>query len=176
MRRSRRDDAFTEYVTQRHRHLLRTAYLICGDLHLAQDLVQNTLVKLYTAWPRVSRADNVDAYVRRILVNSHQDELRRPWRRERAVADPALGPTPQGLDVSETDALLTALRGLPQGQRLVVVLRHYWGLSVEETAGDLGVTTGTVKSQTSRALAALARALEPLHDQSNHIATTKESR
>jgi RNA polymerase sigma-70 factor (sigma-E family) len=164
MRHSKRDDGFTEYVAQRHRHLLRTAYLLCGDLHLAQDLVQNTLVKLYKAWPRVSRADNVDAYVRRILVNSHQDEVRRPWRRERAVADPALGPGRPGPDVCQTDALLTALRALPEGQRLVVVLRHYWGLSVEETAGDLGVTTGTVKSQTSRALAALSQLLQPLHD------------
>jgi RNA polymerase sigma-70 factor (sigma-E family) len=164
MRHAKRDDGFTEYVAQRHRHLLRTAYLLCGDLHLAQDLVQNTLVKLYRAWPRVCRVDNVDAYVRRILVNSHQDELRRPWRRERAVADPALGPVPQGPDVGENDELMTALRALPEGQRVVVVLRHYWGLSVEETAGDLGVTPGTVKSQTSRALATLARALQPLHD------------
>jgi RNA polymerase sigma-70 factor (sigma-E family) len=163
MRQSERDEGFTEYVAQRHRHLLRTGYLLCGDLHLAQDLVQNTLVKLYRAWPRVSQAENVDAYVRRILVNSHHDELRRPWRRERAVADPALGPIPEGPDVGETDELLTALHALPEGQRRIVVLRHYWGLSVEETAGDLGVSTGTVKSQTSRALAALAQALQPLH-------------
>jgi len=163
MRRTARDLAFTEYVEDRHRHLLRAAYLLCGDLHRAEDLVQNTLIKLYTAWPRVSRANSVDAYARRVLVNSHKDEFRRPWRREHAVADPALGPTDAGLDPGDADELRTALRELPEGQRRVVVLRHYWGLSVQETAADLGITAGTVKSQTSRALAALARALQPQH-------------
>ena len=163
MRRTARDLAFTEYVEDRYRHLLRAAYLLCGDLHRAEDLVQNTLIKLYTAWPRVSRANSVDAYARRVLVNSHKDEFRRPWRREHAVADPALGPTDAGLDPGDADELRTALRELPEGQRRVVVLRHYWGLSVQETAADLGITAGTVKSQTSRALAALARALQPQH-------------
>ncbi len=164
MRRPGRDEAFTQYVEERHRHLLRAAYLMCGDLHRAEDLVQNTLVKLYAAWPRASRADSVDAYARRVLVNSHKDEFRRPWRREHPVADPALGASPAGgLDLGDAEELMAALRQLPEGQRRVVVLRHYWGLSVEETAADLGITPGTVKSQSSRALAALAHALQPQH-------------
>ncbi|WP_345893847.1 sigma-70 family RNA polymerase sigma factor [Nocardioides sp. TF02-7] len=103
----------------------------------------------------------MDAYVRRAVVNSHLDETRRPWRRERPTDEhhdvaAATGPAPE-----ETDALYAALRRLPAGQRRVVVLRHYWGLSVEETAADLGVSAGTVKSQTSAALAALRTALQP---------------
>ena len=153
-----RDDEFTAYVAGRRAHLVRAAYLLCGDAHRAEDLVQATLAKLYVAWPRVRRADVVDAYVRRMLVNSHLDESRRPWRRERPTdRHPERAAT--GPDVESDDDLWSALRALPAGQRRVVVLRHYWGLSVEETATDLGVSTGTIKSQTSVALSALRRAL-----------------
>src|SRR3954470_10588373 len=78
-----RDRAFVEYVEARRAVLYRTAYLICGDAHRADDLVQIALAKAYVAWPRLERAGNVDAYVRRILVNAHVDETRRGWRRER---------------------------------------------------------------------------------------------
>lgn len=157
-----RDTEFTAYVAGRRTHLVRAAYLLCGDRHRAEDLVQSTLTKLYVAWPRVSRADVVDAYVRRMLVNSHLDEGRRPWRRERPAEQltshlaerPSLPP-----GAEDDEELWSALRALPPGQRRVVVLRHYWGLSVEETAADLAISAGTVKSQTSVALSALRRAL-----------------
>lgn len=84
-RRQDRDRSFGEYVAARRAHLYRTAYLLCGDPHRAEDIVQLALTKLYVAWPRVSRLDSVDAYVRRIVVNAHIDETRRPWRRERPV-------------------------------------------------------------------------------------------
>ena len=142
-----RDEEFSAYVAGRRTQLYRTAVLLCGDPHRAEDVVQTALAKLYAAWPRVRRADSVDAYARRAVVNVHLDETRRPWRRERSTAAADLdGRAPAGLPVEETDALWTALRALPAGQRRVVVLRHYWGLSVEETAADLGVSTGTVKS------------------------------
>jgi len=155
-----RDEEFTAYVRDRRAHLYRAAYLLCGDEHRAEDIVQLTLSKVYAAWRKVRKADSVDAYVRRVLVNSHLDEGRRPWRRERAgeIVD---RPAPSGPDTEDLDELWTALRALPAGQRRVVVLRHYWGLSVEETAADLGISTGTVKSQTSAALASLRRALRP---------------
>ena len=69
-----RDDGFTAYVAGRRAHLFRTAYLLCGDPHRAEDIVQTALAKLYVAWPRASRADSVDAYVRRVIINSHLDE------------------------------------------------------------------------------------------------------
>lgn len=157
-----RDEEFTAYVRDRRAHLYRAAYLLCGDEHRAEDIVQLTLSKVYAAWRRVRKADSVDAYVRRVLINSHLDEGRRPWRRERAgeISD---RPAPTGLGAEDLDELWTALRSLPAGQRRVVVLRHYWGLSVEETAADLGVSSGTVKSQTSTALANLRRTLRPDH-------------
>lgn len=155
-----RDHEFSEYVVQRRAQLYRTAHLLCGDAHRAEDVVQNALARLYAAWPRVRKADSVDAYVRRAVVNSHLDETRRPWRRERpAEAEQLDGPAADATSVEDSDALWTALRGLPPGQRRVVVLRHYWGLSVEETAADLGISPGTVKSQTSDALARLRSVL-----------------
>ncbi|HXH79836.1 SigE family RNA polymerase sigma factor [Nocardioides sp.] len=155
-----RDEDFGAYVAGRRPHLYRTAWMLCGDPHRAEDLVQEALTKLYIAWPRVSRVGNIDAYVRRMLVNGHIDDSRRPWRRERLTAQPPqLDATPGPGE--ESDELWHALRALPAGQRRVVVLRHYLGLSVEETANDLGVGTGTVKSQTSAALAALRRNLTP---------------
>jgi RNA polymerase sigma factor (sigma-70 family) len=104
--------------------------------------------------------DSVDAYARRIVVNSHLDDVRRPWRRERPVEEPALDRiAPAGLSPEDADALWSALRGLAPGQRRVVVLRHYWGLSVDETAADLGISPGTVKSQTAEAIAKLREVL-----------------
>ena len=87
MRRSAREAEFTEHVAARRAHLRRAAYLLCGDAHRAEDLVQATLVKLYVAWPSVPRDGNVEGFVRRILVNAHIDETRRPWRRERSGLD-----------------------------------------------------------------------------------------
>ncbi|WP_436700296.1 SigE family RNA polymerase sigma factor [Nocardioides sp. BYT-33-1] len=154
-----RDEEFAAYVAERRPRLFRAAWLLCGDPHQAEDIVQAALTRLYVAWPRVRRADSVDAYVRRAVVNAHLDEGRRPWRRE-ASAGEGLPEVPVAATaVEEHDALWTALRALPPGQRRVVVLRHWWGLSVEETAADLDVSTGTVKSQTSAALAALRAAL-----------------
>lgn len=158
-----RDEGFTEFVLARRAVLHRTAYLLCGDSHRAEDVVQVALAKLYVAWPRVSRMDSVEAYARRTVVNAHLDETRRPWRRERPAPDDRLDTAVDATDrVVADDALFRALRGLAPGQRRVVVLRHYWGLSVEETARDLGVTPGTVKSQSSAALARLREVLAPV--------------
>lgn len=155
-----RDDGFTAYVAGRRAHLFRAAYLLCGDPHRAEDIVQTALAKLYVAWPRASRADSIDAYVRRIIINSHLDEHRRPWRRESPVEEDRLDrAAPTGVTTEDSDALWHALRQLGPKQRRVVVLRHYWGLSVEETAADLGVSPGTVKSQTSAALEKLRATL-----------------
>lgn len=160
---SRRDEQFTAYVAERRPHLYRTAYLLSGgDAHRAEDVVQQALTKLYAAWPRVSRVDSVDAYARRVVVNAHLDEVRRPWRRERVTdaTSPTFDrPASTGVSVEDADALWAALRALAPGQRRVVVLRHFLGLSVEETAADLGISPGTVKSQTSVALGLLRDAL-----------------
>lgn len=160
------DEAFTTYVAQRRLQLFRTACLLCGDPHQAEDIVQDALARLYAAWPRVSRADNIDAYARRVIVNSHLNQVRRPWRRERVTETVDRSPAAVHLPTEDLQVMWAAVRNLPIGQRKVVVLRHYLGLSVEETAADLGISVGTVKSQTSDALAALRRALHAEFDTS----------
>ncbi|MDT7571231.1 MAG: hypothetical protein QOE05_1405 [Actinomycetota bacterium] len=153
------DEGFTTYVAQRRLRLFRTACLLCGDPDQAEDIVQDALARLYAAWPRASRAQNIDGYARRAVINSHLNQVRRPWRREQAAPDVGDRPVDVQLPTEDLQVMWAALRSLPLGQRKVVVLRHYLGLSVEETAADLGISAGTVKSQTSDALAALRRAL-----------------
>jgi RNA polymerase sigma-70 factor (sigma-E family) len=159
VRTAERDAAFSEFVRARRSHLRRIAYAVCGDWHRADDLVQTALVKLYVAWPRVRRDGREEAYVRTIIVRSHIDETRRPWRRERPHAVPVEGAAPAELPVEERDALFEALQALPVMQRKTVLLRHWLGLSVAETASELGISEGTVKSHTSRGLSALQEVL-----------------
>jgi RNA polymerase sigma-70 factor (sigma-E family) len=154
-----RDSTFTQFVDARRAHLRRIAYAICGDWHRADDLVQTALVKLYLAWPRVHRDGREEAYVRTIIVRADVDEHRRPWRRESAGLPVVDRPAREGLPVEERSALFEALQELPEMQRKVVVLRHWLGLSVAETAEELRIGQGTVKSHSSRGLATLQGAL-----------------
>lgn len=154
-----RDDEFTRYVSARRTYLRRTAYLVCGDWHLAEDLVQSALVKLYGAWPRIRREGAEDAYARRTIVRAFLDEKRRPSRRERPGLNGIDPAQPERLSYEDSDALVAALKALPERQRATIVLRYWSGLSVEETAADLGCSAGTVKSQTSRAIRSLRELL-----------------
>lgn len=158
-RRQERDAAYVEFVASRQAHLRRVAYAVCGDWHRAEDLLQTALTKLYVAWPRVHRDGLPDAYVRRIIVRSHLDEGRRPWRRERPGLDGHDRAADTGLPTEERSALFEALQALPEMQRKTVVLRYWLALSVEETAAELGISTGTVKSHSSRGLTSLQRVL-----------------
>jgi RNA polymerase sigma-70 factor (sigma-E family) len=146
---------YRDYVTARSYALWHTAFLMCGDAHQAEDVVQTALLKLYVAWHRVERAVNRDAYVRRVLVRCVIDEKRRGWRRERAVAVVPEPVAPEGSDLGERDAVLQALARLGPRQRATLVLRFWEDLSVEQTADLLGCSPGTVRSQTARGLATL---------------------
>jgi len=154
-----RDAAFSEFVHGRRPHLRRVAYAICGDWHRADDLVQTALVKLYVAWPRLHSEGREEAYVRTIIVRTNIDEHRRPWRRERSGLPAREEPAREPMPLEERSALFAALQALPPMQRKVVVLRHWLGLSVAETAADLRISQGTVKSHSSRGLGALREAL-----------------
>ena len=138
------------------------AFALCGDWHKAEDLLQIALVKAYVAWPRIHRDGREEAYVRRIIVRTNIDEHRRPWRRERSGLDghDRLAAEPSAIE--ERSELFDALQQLPISQRRVVVLRHWLGLSVEETASELGISTGTVKSHSSRARERLREVLSDL--------------
>jgi RNA polymerase sigma-70 factor (sigma-E family) len=161
MSRPDRDAAFSEFVSARRTHLRRIAYAICGDWDRAEDLLQTALVKLYVAWPRLHREGAEEAYVRTIIVRANIDEHRRPWTRERVGLPEGDRAAREPLPVEERSALFDALQGLPVMQRKVVVLRHWLGLSVEETAHELRISTGTVKSHSSRGLGRLQAVLSP---------------
>lgn len=154
--REERDAAFTAFVEAHQVRLRRIAYAVCGgEWDRAEDVLQTALAKLYVSWPRLHAAGAEMAYVRRIIVNADLDERRRPWRRERPGLDGHDPVARPGLEPGERTDLLAAVRALPPMQRRVVVLRHWLGLSVAETAAELRIAEGTVKSQSSRALAAL---------------------
>ncbi|TDW22215.1 SigE family RNA polymerase sigma factor [Kribbella kalugense] len=153
---------FTEFAAAMVRRLRRTAYLMCGDWHRAEDAAQDALVKVYRRWHRINRTQGLNSYAHQCLVTSVFDQYRKPWRRERLAdtddLDRAL-PDPAGI-VDDRMFVVEALAALPPSQRACVVLRHYSDLSLEQTAAVLGIGTGGVKSQTSRALARLRELLD----------------
>lgn len=160
--RSRRDQdtAFADFVRAERGRLVATGRLLtAGDVHLAEDLVQTALTRVYLAWGKV-RTDR-SAYARKVLVNSFIDHRRRPFvRRESTTDEPpdrVAEPGEEALD----PALVAALAGLPPRMRAVVVLRHVHDLSVDEVARLLGCSTGNVKSQTARGLDKLRATLTP---------------
>jgi RNA polymerase sigma-70 factor (sigma-E family) len=160
---SDRDEEFREFMRDRASLLHQSAYLLCGDWHLAHDLVQDTLVKAYQHWPRVRQADRPDAYVRRILLN----EARGRWRRRERTIPVSRFPdgrepvAPDAADeIARRAGLLQALLVLPLRQRATVILRYLEGMSERETAAVLGCSEGTVKSQSARALGALRNYLD----------------
>ncbi|NUP52360.1 MAG: SigE family RNA polymerase sigma factor [Catenulispora sp.] len=158
------DAEFGDFMAARWPALVRTAYLLTGDQHLAEDLAQATLTKVYASWKRVRRADDIDAYVRRVLVNTNAGRFRKRRVAEHLVAAPYDGRGHEPHEpLAQRTALMAALAALPGRQRAVVVLRYWEDLSEREVAAILGCSQGTVKSQAAKALARL-RTAEALHD------------
>ncbi|WP_412541286.1 SigE family RNA polymerase sigma factor [Longispora sp. K20-0274] len=147
---------FRDFVAARSPALLRTAYLLVGDWHRAEDLLQTALTKTYLAWRRLGEIDSVEPYTRKVLVNTATSWWRRRWHGERPTDALPDVPGPDGADdLLARDALWQQVRVLPARQRAVLVLRYYEDQTEAETARLLGVSVGTVKSQTSRALGTL---------------------
>ncbi len=146
---------FEAFVAARSGGLLRTAYLLTQDSHLAEDLVQTALAKAWRSWGRVEKSP--DAYVRRILVNTYSTWWRRKWNGEHPTDDlpDTEHSTNDPADRGTTHDVRSALARLPRRQRAVVVLRFFEDLSEAETARLLECSVGTVKSQSSKALAKL---------------------
>lgn len=160
-RKTARDEEFRRFVDIAWPRLLRTAYLLAGDRHAAEDLAQQALERAYVAWSRVAGADDPYAYVRRILVNEHARRHRRrvPERLVDSLPDGAERAGPGGVErVADRTALLAALGTLPPRQRLAVVLRYWEDLSESQAAEAMGCSVGTVKSQASKGLARLRSA------------------
>jgi RNA polymerase sigma-70 factor (sigma-E family) len=157
---------FREYMVSRWGGLVRFAYGLTGDRGHAEDLAQIALAKAYASWPRVRRAEDPDAYVRRILINANHHRFRKrrvAEHRGEAPDEPAVADGTAALD--QREALVAALMELPPKQRAVVVLRYWDGLTETQAAAVLGCSVGTVKSQASRALAKL-RTSTQLQDRS----------
>jgi RNA polymerase sigma-70 factor (sigma-E family) len=153
--RAEHEAEYVSYLRARLARWHRAAYLLCGDTHLAEDLVQSTALALYRHWRRAHRAGNLDAYAHRVLVNQFLGERRRPWSRVLLSYRPLERPAPAVPSVEERDAVNLALAHLGPSQRAVLVLRFFCDLTVEQTATVLGCSVGNVKSQTARGLVTL---------------------
>jgi RNA polymerase sigma-70 factor (sigma-E family) len=150
------DAEFETFVAENERTLRRAAYLLCGDWQRAEDAAQDALIKLYRSWDRLDRGPHLRAHALSAVTSAVIDEARRPWRRAR------LQPVPETAVATDHDlrlVVMAALGHLAPRRRACVVLRYFSDLSVEEVAGLLSVSPGTVKSQTARGLSQLRDAL-----------------
>jgi RNA polymerase sigma-70 factor (sigma-E family) len=153
---------FVTFAGASTRRLRSTAFGMCRDWHLAQDLTQVTLAKLYVGWGRVSQADNVEAYAHTTLLRTYLDHRRRRSSTEHTVAVPVevLAGVAQQRDTADLRLTMRdALARLPARDRAILVLRFWEDHSVERVAELLGVPVGVVKSQTRRSLAKLRELL-----------------
>jgi RNA polymerase sigma-70 factor (sigma-E family) len=159
---------FAGFVREHTPALLRTAYLLTGNAQQAEELVQDTLVRLYPKWDRVAAADVPVAYVRKSLTNGYINQQRRAARREYAYEDvpERIDPFDANARFADRDLIWTGLGFLPQRQRAALVLRFFEDLSDEESAAVLSCRVGTVRSLISRGLAALREQMTevPRHD------------
>lgn len=152
-----RNDEFSAYVAAKWSRLVRAAVLLGCSQAEAEDVVQTALMRCLVHWRRVQRAEDRDAYVHRIVVNTFTSARRRRWTREYATAEMPETPTSdQTATIDTADAVLRSLARLNRDQRTAVVLRYYAHLSEQQMAVVLGVAPGTVKSRLSRALQVLA--------------------
>jgi RNA polymerase sigma-70 factor (sigma-E family) len=152
---------YSSWVEAAWPRLSRTAYALTGDVDAADELLQEALVKLFVAWPRVSRADAPEAYAKRVLINLATSQWRSKTRRGGAFAvDPAAARPIPSIEshIAESDALWTLICGLPPRQRAVLVLRYYEDLSEQEIALALEIAPGTVKSLANAAMKKLRTA------------------
>lgn len=154
-----RDEQFADFAASRMSMLRRTAYLLCGDTHLADDLVQTTLTKVYVRWNKLARRGELDPYARTVLIRSFYDIKRKSGSRDLVTDDPHAHQrtTPVSAAAHSDDRLIVmnALAQLPPPQRAVVVLRFWNDLDVPTVAALLKIPEGTVKTRTARGLAVL---------------------
>jgi RNA polymerase sigma-70 factor (sigma-E family) len=148
------DEEFREFASARAAQLFRIAYLVCGNWHEAEDLVQTTLAKLFVAWHRIQRSQSADSYARKVLMNTYLSQRRLRRSSELPVAEPR-DTSPACIDTDLRLTLVTALRQLPPRSRAVVVLRHLDDHSIDSVAQMLGISSAAVKSLNHRGLAQL---------------------
>ncbi|RZS41398.1 RNA polymerase sigma-70 factor (sigma-E family) [Herbihabitans rhizosphaerae] len=160
------EESYKAFASTNALSLRRCAYLFCGDWHLAEDLMQAALIKIYRAWPKMKHRHAVGAYARTVLLRTWMDERRRPWRRSETQHADVPDIEQVGADPADAagrawtrDTVHRALLILPARQRAALVLRYFEELSVAETAEVMRCSEGNVKSQTARGLASLRKAV-----------------
>jgi RNA polymerase sigma-70 factor (sigma-E family) len=153
---------FAEFVVARQSQWLRTAHLLSGDRQFAEDIVQQSLEKLYVVWPKVAGVGAPDAYVRKMILNVYLSETRRAWRRRERTSDDVESSAVQPGSEPPDDRidLIRALSSLPRRQRAALILRFAEDLSVAETATAMGCAEGTVKAHTAAGIKALRRTMD----------------
>ena len=154
-----REQEYVDYVTTRLPGLRRLGYHLCGTTAGADDLVQETITKVFVHWGRIRAVDDMDAYVRRMLLRTFLAEVRRPWARVGRYETPPTVTAAEGPDADLRLVLRAALAKVPPRQRSVLVLRFLYDLPVQDVATLLNCSTGTVKSQTTHGLTAMRRLL-----------------
>ncbi|MEV6349236.1 SigE family RNA polymerase sigma factor [Actinoplanes sp. NPDC051851] len=156
------EEGFRQFVAAQIGPLRKLAYLTCGNWHTAEDAVSTALAKLYPRWRKLDRPD---LYAKTMVYRAAVDETRRPWRRERSAGDemPDVPLRDHSAVSDERLRVQAALREVPRRQRAALILRFYLGLTLEETAGVLGTSVGTAKSQSSRGLNRLREVLAADH-------------
>ena len=160
LKKQRGDEEFVELASARGAHLLRTAFLLTGDWHLAEDLVQEALGKMYVAWRGVAAIDNPAGYVQTVLVRTYLSYRRRASSGELPHAEVPESAAREP-DLALRVSLMDGLARLETRDRAVIVLRYWEDRSVEDTAAVLGVSAAAVRNQSSRALAKLRAVLGP---------------
>jgi RNA polymerase sigma-70 factor (sigma-E family) len=155
-RRQQDVSAFSDFVAASTGRLFRTAYVLVGDHQLAQDLLQESLIKAYVAWPRLRDESKAEAYTRKIIVTTCIS-----WRRRRSFHERPVAVLPEAPEADQTDRLAAQddlwaqIHRLPPGQRAAVTLRYFEDLSEAQTAELMGCSVGTVKRQVASGLAKL---------------------
>ncbi|MFF4309913.1 SigE family RNA polymerase sigma factor [Streptomyces sp. NPDC001507] len=168
-RKDARNEEFQSFMIGRWPRLMRTAFLLTGEQHAAEDLVQSTLEQVFAAWRKVGSADDPEAYVRRVMINAHARRHRRKLKEFLAPKDDSglVREVPDTGDrIAQADdrsALLEALAQLPPRQREAVVLRYWDDLTETQAARAMGCSAGTVKSNAAKGIAKL-RAIPGLAD------------
>ncbi|MFF8769498.1 SigE family RNA polymerase sigma factor [Kitasatospora sp. NPDC015120] len=162
---ARRGDPFDEFVAARYQDLLRSAFLITGDVHDARDLLHDSLSRVYVRRGAIRDPGAAEAYVRRTMVRTHVSR----WRRtRREVLTPRLPDSPAAAVDPRDEELEAALRALPPRQRTAVVLRYYADLPVAQVAEELGCSTATAKTHLARAMRTLRQELAPVREMVGH--------
>lgn len=152
-----RDEQFTRFAVEAYPRLVRLAYVMSGDSDRAKDLTQETLTRVYVAWPRIHNLNQPFGYARATMINLNRDwGRRRSTRSEISVADiPEQHAPPAGVEITNTQALRDTVRALDSRERTAIVLRYYEDLTEQESAELMGCSVAAIKSLTHRAMTKL---------------------